>query len=386
MRRLLLVGNGLSIAAHAGFRLDTLSAAVATRLEGELVGGQTLRHRLQTIATQLEADGQQSAHAGNFERLLGPLDRLRSVLSTGLASTLAAVRPDLAVPIHEIGGEVTRLYTRGVGAVLSEIDALAVQANLQPVEVIARWATGYLADDDQLSIYTLNYDPLLDRTLLDLATTFHQNGVTNINFRLADDFSGREADKFEAMLFPAGAPLVLHAQRSEALKRTRPVDLIHLHGGQHWVRLPSGLVYKSSSLNDLRNAHVYEKWTHGDPVDASPAVVLTDQKGKTVSDSPFVEGYRHLRHDLTLADRVAIVGYGFGDVPLNEVLADGLAHAPVGGRWLVNRRPGARPDEETEARIETANALGVDPGDCPAIVFQDLPGITQTNAAFYTAA
>src|SRR2546422_7750235 len=130
MRRLILIGNGVSVAANAGFALSPLTTAVRTRLDTVQIGDRSAREHLEVIGQRLEADGQQSPLGSNFERLIGPLDRLQGLISIELGAVVGAVRPDLRQPLQEVGELVRDLYVRGVGAVLNEIDALDATANL----------------------------------------------------------------------------------------------------------------------------------------------------------------------------------------------------------------------------------------------------------------
>jgi len=381
MRRVVLVGNGLSTAANGGFRLGPLTTSVQARLDAVQIGARTAREHLELIRDRLEADGHQDPNGSTFERLLGPLDRLSGLMSVELAAVIGSVRPDLLDPLREVGDLVRALYVRGVGAVLSEIDALDAATNLDPVREVVRWTTGGLGKYDHLSVYTVNYDPLLDRELLASQTEVAQ-GVVTARYLLADEFSGLDEDASTITLAAGTNPVTAFAPRSEPYGRPRAVDLVHLHGGQHWIRTASGLVYKAP-LADLRAVDAYGRWTRGDPIVVQAAVVLTDQKSVAVLQGPFVDAYARLRHDLTRAHRVVVLGYGFGDEPLNAVLRDGLAGAhPPGATWLINRNACA-PVDEPAVRATTAAALGIAPAALPDILLRPLPQIATERPHFF---
>src|SRR5713101_1419108 len=101
MRRVVLVGNGLSTAANGGFRLGPLTASVQARLDGVQIGTRTAREHLELIRDRLEADGHQDPNGSTFERLLGPLDRLSGLMSVELAAVIGSMRPDLLDPLKE---------------------------------------------------------------------------------------------------------------------------------------------------------------------------------------------------------------------------------------------------------------------------------------------
>lgn len=380
MRRLALIGNGLSITAHGGFALGALTTAVRARLDQVPIGDTSALARLDQIVNQMEIDGTLDEHANNFERLLGPIDRLGDVINLELAAMIGALRPPLVPALLEVGQEVRALYIRGVGAVLSEVDALDLAANLDPVRTIVHWIVDGLAAGDTAVIYTLNYDPLLDRVLLEIAAQLHE-GVPPYLF--ADAFSGQNVAQL--VVLPGGTPLAVNALRGEPWKRdVAAVDLVHLHGGQHWISTRGGIVYKSA-MNGLRAVDAYGRWLRDEPVNVQPTLILTDQKGVAVTRSPFAEGYRRLQEDLAHANRVAILGYGFGDKPLNGVIAQAWAGPrPANSRWIINRNQAAD-DQIPDMYADMSGALGALPNDLPPIVFAGLPQIANTHHYHFAA-
>lgn len=389
MRRVLLIGNGLSIAANAGYALGPLTTAVGARLDTVQIGDRSAREHLELIGQRLEADGRQDPLGSSFERLIGPLDRLQGLISAELGAVVGALRPDLRPALEEVGDLVRDLYVRGVGAVLTEIDALDATADLTPVTRVVRWATGRLGHDDRVVVYTVNYDPLLDRVLLGLRTevirVFGLFGraipFQSQRYSLADEFSGLAADATAVALAPGTDPITALSRRSEPYLRGQAVDLVHLHGGQHWFRAAGGLVQKTE-LDALRAADVYGRWMRGDPIDVKPAVVLTDQKSQAVLHSPFVDAYTRLRHDLLQADRVAILGYGFGDEPLNERLRSAFGRRPPGSVWLINRNA-CGPEAQANLRAGLAAVFGVAVADLPEVLFRALPTVTTEYSDFF---
>jgi hypothetical protein len=382
VKRVLVVGNGLSIAANPGFALPALTTAVRTRLDAIEIGERSAREHLDVIGQRLEADGQQSPLGSNFERLIGPLDRLQGLIGVELGAIIGALRPDLRQPLDEVAGIVRALYTSAVGAVLAEVDALEPGAQLGPFQTVIQWATSGLGDSDQLAIYTVNYDPLLDRALLELREEVVGRFFKRRRYALADEFSGLPNDQVPLTLAQDTQPVVAFARRAEPFVRARAVDLIHLHGGQHWFRARNGVIFKAT-LNELRARDLYGHWTRGEPTSVEPAVVLTDQKTQAVLRSPFVDAYTRLRHDLQQADRVAIVGYGFGDEPLNARLRRAFGGPrPVGSKWLISRNT-CPPAQQGEMLAGMAHALGLPPASLPEIVMRGLPEVATSHPDFF---
>jgi hypothetical protein len=375
--RVAIIGNGLSIAANGGFELAALTAAVRQRLEAVQIGNESAYEALVRIAANMQADEEHApGWESDFERLLGPLDRVSRLLNEDLPAIVGGIRPALRPQLAEVSAEVRALYVRGVGAVLGVVDDLVANANIAPVERVVRWLTKGLAAGDRMAVYTVNYDALLDRGLLAVA----QELVAAVpRFALADQFSGQPGDvlQFRISAVPGDA-LLVHVRRAKELPRHRTVDLYHVHGGEQWLRAGDGAVMKAAHLNDVRARHLFTRWANGEAIAAQPVVLLTDQKSRVADLPPFDEDYTRLRRDLFDADRVVITGYSFGDLPLNRTISEVWRHPGrnAAGHWMITRRD--CPEEEQDQVIATMRAK-LETQDLPEVRFGGLPDVLEAE-------
>lgn len=371
MKRLAVIGNGLAISASASFEMLPLTTAVRAEL-GTINGGVLLQ--------RLEDAGRLLVPANfhpdrNFEHLLGPFDRLTLLLRgplLGLVGAASAQRAALAAAATE----VDRLYVRGVGAVLGRIDAPAVPVVIAPVRAVVNWITAGLGADNEASIYTVNYDALLDQELLEAQRNSH--GA----LRLDDEFAPLGGTATVTLPLPGAPSLHLIGLRPPQLLRPGNLHLFHLHGALQWVEY-SGETWKVKEINELRVNHVFDHWRDGKILPVRPRLILTDQKDRAVGLDPFASDYTALRTDLAAADRVLIAGYGFGDVPLNDELARAWRNRAPAARWLIVCGR-TNPVVRNLRALEIARALRTHIFAMPTISWRGLPWVTGAVPLFWT--
>jgi SIR2-like protein len=375
MRRVAVIGNGLSVSASLDFRLAPLTTAVRNDLDA-LGGG--LLQRLDAAGALLVPDRHAFNPTGNFEHLLGPLDRLAILLRGPLLQIVGQVSGQQPA-LQAAADAVDELYVRGVGVVLRVVDSRALTQ--VPIRTVVDWMLGGLGPDDEASVYTVNYDSLLDRWLLDARS----RPGDHPHVRLDDEFAALTPQSERVVVLPGVGiqDLRLIPLRPADLPRPGTVHLYHLHGASHWVD-HEGETWKARDIDDLRTRNVFVRWAAGEALPIRPRLILTDQKARAVALEPFARSYAALGEDLSKADRVMIAGYSFGDVPLNEVLARGwrtrtntsswlvVDHANLAGRFRKRRKV----QTELRARVFAAG---------PSWYWDGLPRVADDRPDFWTS-
>jgi hypothetical protein len=164
VERVVIVGNGLSIAASSEFKMKRLTELVRIELGRTKRGERTVLELLELAGKHLVPDQATYKPDENFEHLLGPLDRLGDLLSGPLLTVLSDVTEDLGLS-KRVGDAAKDLYTRAVASVLKVIDSIAADHDV--VRKTVDWCLADVVATDVASIFTLNYDPLLDSWVLD---------------------------------------------------------------------------------------------------------------------------------------------------------------------------------------------------------------------------
>jgi len=248
VRRVALIGNGLSIAACDGFRIPALTAAMRAALEA--LDGGALVGRLDEVGA-IMANGSTDFHpADDFEDLLGPFDRVAALLR-GPLGQIVGPGPHQNV-LQGASLAVATIYIRGVGAVLDVVDDQPVQN--EPVQKVVDWILDGIGPDDTVAVYALNYDPLLDRWLLEA-----HNDPARPHVHLDDEFT---PFGHAVIQLTPGEDLELFPLRAPHLERPNNVHLYHLHGGMHWVEFADA-IWKARTIDDLRAHNVFARWAAG---------------------------------------------------------------------------------------------------------------------------
>jgi hypothetical protein len=293
---LLLVGNGVS----AGFDGALATSAITERVNGRLDAAELeVVNRLgPLLAVESASPG---STALTFEALAGPADRMATALIALQGLLASAGGNDLFDALDSASLALRRFYFRLVGIVLDEIDRLCVAAQPVAEERRASWSRlnefveallGVPGVDNSRRIFTLSYDSLLDSAILEVEN------------RLYDGFPG-------LVLSPRLEP------------RPGWPELYHLHGSVAWVTDPEERVFKRQ-LEYLRATGLLDEWVSGQPSSELPTVVLGDLKTPTTGRYPFALFYDELRRGLESAQCVVAAGIGFGDRPINSLLAEYL--------------------------------------------------------------
>lgn len=315
MTAVVLFGNGLSQGFSGELALGRITERVRERIETANLVDSELLDEVAALAAP-EGWTTQGAPAQDFEALAGPIDRISQALD--LFELLSEAQSPRLTPYREAAAELRRLYVSMVGLILEEIDRFCVEN----AETDQSWddindmaaALGEVAEEvDELSVYTLNYDSLLPSAL-------HQNEI-----HYYDGFRGLSLN----------SPLDPWADN--------PMTLYHLHGSLSWIDR-AGLPTSRVTYEESRTTWL-PAWVAGDHVPGSPAVVLSDLKSRAVQRYPFEIFYSSFAADLEDATSVALGGYGFGDQPVNQRLADYLVENPNSSIIVLHPAADARVDE-----------------------------------------
>ena len=374
MERVIVVGNGLSIAGSRDFRVGNLTKLVREELDHTKIGNRTLLQILELAGKHLVPDQAAYEPERNFEHLLGPLDRLADLFSGPLLAVLSDVVDDTQLAVR-VGSSARDLYTRAVATVLRAIDSIGVDH--EAIKQSVDWFLADIRPADTASIFTLNYDALLDGWIIDASKR------PNCSWSFDDEF----APFYQATLTVGDKKVPMIPMRPRTTIRPRKVHLYHLHGALHWVAEDHGadvVVFKARDIDDLRAVHLFDVWADGEVRPARPHVLLTDQKLRRVTVEPFAAAYEALAQSLRRADRVLVAGYGFGDKPLNLALAEGHANRQSNAQWLISRRgiKGQKFLDRWRAEGEIARNLQCSRKEL-SVSFAGLPSIAKEQADFW---
>lgn len=316
--KLLLVGNGLSRGFSDDFRMPELTRRIWERLQHAGLADDLLRlvRFANTEDTALPVD----QHEENFEKIAGAVDRM--------AGAVLAIEPllsgtgSLVDGLRDASRELRSLYRRIAGIALLEIDEVVRTAGREDGSRDDAWAQlhdfaealwdWHARPGGDLVVYTLNYDSLLISALLE-----------------------KHPRVYDGMPYSA---LELPLDRWSGT-----LGLYPLHGALTWFQDEAGMASKRTT-DEVRDDQILEAWAAGEERFGSPLVILGDAKTTAVSQPPYSHYYGQFAAEIDTCDTVVVGGYGFGDRPVNRVLAQYLAGNPR--RELQVWAPGADQEEE----------------------------------------
>jgi hypothetical protein len=320
-----LVGNGLSVAANENLRLAALTQSF---LDAHPDDHDDLDRLL------AEVDLGAVDPASDFEGIVAGLESAEEVVSAfmNLAGRVdhqdlqdaAAILRDRGVPQL-----VRRLYYAYCAEVLEAIGQLTRGDVPEPVLAFGDWLKAMYEAHGAASIFTLNYDLLLERMLID-------DNVLGMQHRLTDFFSGLP-ERTASLALGTGGAGVQARRFYPADPPPRPVHLHHLHGClTHFRDLTSGEVYKIAA-SDVRDHDVFGRLAAAEASEFAPSVILGSRKIEKSQEWPFSYGFLALERDARAAATIVIAGYSFRDRAVNARLRN-LASPEK--RWIViDQRP-----------------------------------------------
>lgn len=303
-----LVGNGLSIAYNPDLVISSVTAELM-KAQATPGGAATVQT---TWAQAVESLSARAPSKDVFEDLLGPLERLPPVLAglakvqSLLSSSNSATR---ARHLNQSRAILKSMYREGVGDVLSIIDGHAHnQGSLQYDYVLAfvKKVLSWQTTNSATSFASLNYDSLLNSLVVDATG----GACTD----LADP-RGRSIFDLGGGVLLDGIPIRTVDDMMDS--RTRVYDL---HGSMAWWADPFLGMIAKFEMADLRTSAVVRRWRERQ-IDWNPMVLLTDQKSERATQDPFSLAYSGFERRLLEAELWVIVGYSFGDEPVNKMLA-----------------------------------------------------------------
>lgn len=304
-----LIGNGFSIAYSRELKIASITAKLIETLSGPDLSGEAASHWISAVTHLMGTPPDK----GVFETLLGPIERIPDALAA--FDALQKLMPnrsdssDASRAITDCAKLLRSFYQMGAGLTLSIIDK-AAHGSLDNDRQVLIDLINEIFQFSQLrggaSFGTLNYDSLLNGAVIEASN------------QMAADL----ADPRESAVMEIGNGTSIQGiwlrKTDDILSARTPI--YDLHGSLAWWREPEvdGRVAKFT-MPDLRGHEVLEKWKSGD-LNWSPAVLMTDQKSRTSQNFPFSLAYQAFEQHLMKSEIWIIVGYSFGDEPVNEML------------------------------------------------------------------
>lgn len=346
-----LTGNGLSIALNPEFSIPRITDKFFKRLPDE--------HK-----AFVESQMSENTNKSNFEECIASIERLYDALHTQVQFLEGNVHGIRFAELNNLDLAAIQTHEKSIRESISLYMALIVEIvdkNVRLNQIKAnlpnfvRWLYSIVKSDNEVDLFTLNYDLLLETIMLNF------DDVDYMNF-----------------FYPAGQWHRINEDRSiskdihkqyfdpkKALKKRRNyrAKLYHLHGSLSAFRDLKNNRILSLKMDVIREHHVYRRIAE---LNVVPSIITGGRKSDKIQEEPFSFYYNELMGKMSnednLCDELYIIGYGFGDEHINHAISERLRGA--------NRKQNPRPvklviidfanTDEDKSRIlgRVNNALG----------------------------
>jgi len=343
-----LIGNGCSIAYNPELAMGPLTKSILTELAETDSNIPAVEEALTDLAEA--ANRETGDRIQFFEDLFGPLERIgRSLAAMDRLGDILGGAAEISDALRKAGEFGEELHRRALGSALHVVaekakgnqNGLASENVRVPVDWLNKTRAG-----GQVRVFTLNYDALLDGAIFQLASEV--SGLT-----VSDMADGRYATSFRVEGF---RPVKAYPLRDDE-EYPRDFVIYHLHGSLQWFEV-DGRIWKAADLDDLRDLDFWRRYAQ-DTISSAPAVILSDQKTRAIERDPFRWAYDRFGDALQSAHGLLVVGYGFGDIPVNRTILRGVIDTSFPIR-VVDRT------DDAEGRKEAIINSLVDLDDGPA--------------------
>jgi hypothetical protein len=319
-----LTGNGLSIALNPEFSIPRITEKFFIRLNPE--------HRA-FIEHHISANTNKS----NFEECIASIETLYDALHTQLDFFNNEMYGSRFVESHGLDLAAIQKHEKSIRASIELYMALIleiVDRNVQMQRIRAnipnfvKWLNSVIKADNDVDLFTLNYDLLLETIMLSF------RGVNYMNF-----------------FYPTGAWFGINEDRSismhvhrhyfdpdKALKKRKDhmVRVYHLHGSLASFKDMKNKRIFTVKTDVIREHSIYKRIAE---LNIVPSIITGGRKSLKIQEEPFRFYYKELMEMMSnedrLCDELYIVGYSFSDEHINHALIERFQRA----NRSVNPRP-----------------------------------------------
>lgn len=298
--RTALIGNGLSIAHNPALSSPELFDELKTRFSS-VSAPDEVEAAFKSLATALDPRA-----GSDLESLIGPLDILDGAMSAleDLTTLTDGLGGGLSSSVDGTRSVTKRLYRHGVSHVLELIADRSIGHGSSHAKALCE---SVARSGEAWCLATVNYDGILVSAALD-----------TLKGNVADLADGRSSAEFKVDVVTGDA--IRTGNRLRTVSDLPCIySVVNLHGSLGWLQ--NGSDHVKFHINELRNDGYWRAWREGRSP-WTPSVVLTNQaaKWRRIREYPFRFSYSYFFDRLLESKHWYIIGYGFGDKLLNEVL------------------------------------------------------------------
>lgn len=309
MKRVVLTGNGLSVALNPNFSLKSITERFFDRLDES--HREFIKHHMKDNYSQLDFE----EAIASIEQVYDSLAHYNGFLTGEKGQNfLDAYKLENSEFEHHITAiqTVIHQYTSSIlDLIIDNVRQKDISDKLQP---FVDWLIDTIDTSEEIDLFTLNFDLLLETILL---TYYPKDKFADFHFR------GKKWDAIDnewQYYFDPDRSKQIHPVNYE-----NNIRLHHLHGSlSSFKDIQSGRLFKITT-ESLRESDIYSSVFENGVV---PSIVTGGGKSLKVQQNPFHFYYNEFKKSMViedfLCDELYIVGYSFRDAHINKAIADRL--------------------------------------------------------------
>ncbi|MGE6609990.1 SIR2 family protein [Peribacillus sp. NPDC076916] len=307
MKRVVLTGNGLSVALNSDFSLKSITERFFDRLDES--HREFIKHHMKDNYSQLDFE----EAIASIEQVYDSLAHYNGFLVGEKGKNfLDAYKLNNSEFEHHIQAIQTMIhqYTSSIlDLIIDNVRQKDISDKLQP---FVDWLVDTIDTSEKIDLFTLNFDLLLETILL---TYYPKDKFADFHF------TGKKWDAIDN-----GLQYYFDPDRSKQfhpINYANNVRLHHLHGSlSSFKDIKTGRLFKITT-ESLRSSNLYENIFDKGVV---PSIVTGGGKSLKVQQNPFHFYYNEFKKSMVIEDYICdelyIIGYSFRDEHINKAISN----------------------------------------------------------------
>ncbi|MBZ5480230.1 SIR2 family protein [Bacillus sp. T_4] len=307
MKRVVLTGNGLSVALNSDFSLKSITERFFTRLDEN--HREFIKHHMKENYSQLDFEEAIASIEQVYDSLAHYHNFLIGDKGKNFMDSHALKNSEFEHHIKAIQTVIHQYTSSILDLIIDNVKQKDISDKLEP---FVEWLVETIDSSDEIDLFTLNFDLLLETILL---TYYEKEKFADFHFR-GKKWSA--IDNENQFYFDPDRSKEFHPINYE-----NSVRLHHLHGSlSSFKDVQSGRIFKITT-ESLRNSNLYENiFDHG----VIPSIVTGGGKSLKIQQNPFHFYYNEFKKCMvikeSLCDELYIIGYSFRDDHINKAIGE----------------------------------------------------------------
>lgn len=309
MKRVVLTGNGLSVALNSDFSLKSITERFFERLDE--THRDFIKQHMKEDYSQVDFEEAIASIEQVYDSLEGYNNFLEGDNGQKFLTAYRLNNKEFESHINAIQNVIHQYTSSILDLIINNVRKKDIESKLQP---FVDWLVESINTSNEIDLFTLNFDLLLETILL---TYYPKEQFADFHYK------GRRWGVIEGDLQYYFDPI--RSKIIHPINYANNVRLHHLHGSlSSFKDIQTGRLFKITT-ESLRNNNVYDNlFEYG----VIPSIVTGGGKSLKVQQNPFQFYYNEFKKKMVLEEELCeelyIIGYSFRDDHINSAIKERL--------------------------------------------------------------